>query len=104
MTYHLRNDIPLVEYEAGVERARTQEEYILSFFRSHSGERFTPFQVWQRLFTERVPITSIRRAITDLTTEGKLIKHEEDQRREMYGAVNCTWSFAGRMVQGELGL
>lgn len=55
-------------------KAKSQEDLILDYFqrRYHFGR--SPSQVQQRLGLQRVPITSIRRAMTNLTARGKLIK------------------------------
>lgn len=57
-------------------KASSQEQMILDFFRRHPGEMFTPSDIWVRLHSKmkRAPLTSIRRAITNLTGPGGLEK------------------------------
>ena len=69
-----------------------QEDLILEFFKKHKSLAFTPFEVWKSLFLETVPITSIRRGITNLTDSGHLIK-TESQKTEQYGKVNYLWQY-----------
>ncbi len=70
--------------------AKTQEEKILDFFRRNRTAH-TPFHV-QRKLMPNVPITSIRRAITNLTKQGYLRKTRL-QVEEVYGTVNYTWMY-----------
>ena len=54
-------------------RARSQQERILAFFCCYPGQYFTPFDI-QRRVLPGAPITSIRRAITNLQQAGQLDK------------------------------
>ena len=54
-------------------RAETQASIIHKYFRDNPRAELTPFEIKTTL-RMRAPITSIRRAITDLTNEGKLEK------------------------------
>lgn len=51
-------------------RADTQEALILDYFRRHVNCKFGPSHIYEH-FDRRWPITSIRRAITDLSKPGK---------------------------------
>lgn len=55
--------------------AMTQEELILAFFKARAGQLLTPEDALKAL-SPRTPITSARRAISNLTLEGHLIKTE----------------------------
>lgn len=73
-----------------------QSEKVLAFFKSHSNAVFTPFDI-KTAFDKmgyNYPITSIRRAITDLTIQGSLIMHPKEQMKQgAYGKPNHTWQF-----------
>ena len=84
-------------------KATTQSDRIYEFYKRHRGVPFSPSQVQAALAMHNVPITSIRRAITDLTNECKLIK-TEIKTQGMYGRDEYCWRLAGRMTQGELRL
>ena len=71
--------------------AATQQEKILQYFFFNSIYCFTPFEI-QEVLLPNTPITSIRRAITNLTTQGHLIK-EKEQKVEKYGVKNNYWAF-----------
>ena len=63
------------------ESNRTQTQIVLEYFESHPCETLGASEVWERLIASKqispkVPLTSIRRAITDLCSESKLIKSE----------------------------
>lgn len=56
-------------------RTRTQEEKIYSFFLTF-GEPLSPSMILDKM-SFNGPITSVRRALTNLTNEGKLTKLDE---------------------------
>ena len=59
----------LAEYQS---RAMTQEECVLAAMK-HIGSA-TASHLWRHNFSQKCPITSIRRALTCLTKEGLLVK------------------------------
>ncbi len=72
---------------------KSQEERILAIFKE-THKKMTPFEVhhkYSKLYKE-VPITSIRRAISNLTEENKLIKLPF-MRPEKYGKPNFEWAY-----------
>lgn len=73
----------------------TQEQKILDIFRQKgAGIAMTPFyvqEIYSKLY-RAVPITSIRRAITNLTEQNKLIKTDV-MRTEFFGKKNFTWKY-----------
>lgn len=77
----------LIEFE---NKAKNQEEIILDFFGHKFLHDFTPDEVLEQLGLENTPITSIRRAITNLTDRGKLIK-TNIQRTGKYGKPTYAW-------------
>ncbi len=78
------------ELENSRNNAKSQEEKILHFFRfQHRYSYLTPFEV-QYYVMPSVPITSVRRAMTNLTKKGYLRKMAT-QKRERWGKYNYTW-------------
>jgi hypothetical protein len=67
-------------------RALSQEDVIYRFFMDNPREELTAFEVKAKL-RMRSPITSIRRAITELTSKGRLEKLDKMKKGE-YGK-NC---------------
>jgi len=75
--------------------AKNQDEIILKFFEKNIGW-FTPYQVWKAIFTERPPLTSIRRSITTLTKNGKLQKSEATVVKDGgFGVPSHGWKLSG---------
>lgn len=64
------------------EKAMTQEKLIFKIFREHKS--LTASQCWKYYGTVLTPITSIRRGISNLCSEGKL-KRTEGKRIGLYG-------------------
>ena len=66
-----------------------QEKYILAFFK-HQENPQSPSMVYDA-FLKAWPITSVRRAITNLTTAGELVKTNSTVTG-MYGKPEHLWS------------
>ena len=69
-----------------------QEEDIIAVFTSRPGRKMTPFDI-QDDVGHHVPITSIRRAITDLTEKGLLSKSDV-MKLGRYGKMNHCWELS----------
>ena len=89
MSYYNTVGIKGEQLEGRKVRTHTQKEQIHAIFKG-AGE-LTPFDV-QKVFPQW-PITSIRRAISDLTKEGRLLK-TENRKKGDYGHENYTWKYA----------
>lgn len=63
---------------------------VLDFFKSHSYESYTAWEILKSLGINSVPITSIRRALTDLTTMGYLVR-TNIQRPGQYKEKSFCW-------------
>ena len=88
-TTHLRGD----ELKKRKISADGQCRAILDFFKGNPQGLFTPFEVQTYTGMEKTPITSIRRALNTLTSEGLIIK-TEIMRPGEYGMPNHTWKLA----------
>jgi len=71
------------------ENAKTQEETILRFFQKNPARSFTPYEV-HRALGLRAPITSVRRAMTNLADKGFLDRTKETRPGE-YDRSNYCW-------------
>lgn len=76
-------------------RAESQQDLILDYFRRRPGMAYSPSQVRDALNLTGAPITSIRRAITNLTSAGELEKTER-QVRGPYGRPEYQWRLTRR--------
>lgn len=88
---HFHNSIHIEgsELAGATARAKSQDGYILKLFKDKPFVKATASQVYQggikhRYWTDKTPITSIRRSLTTLTKSGKLIKTGE-QRKGPHG-------------------
>lgn len=76
-------------------KAERQEDVIMRLFRDVRG-CYGPSQVYDAVGAERRqwPMTSIRRAITNLTNDGKLEKMPKDVKIQgKYGAMEGMWRY-----------
>jgi len=67
-----------------------QEDVILRHFRQHAGILYTPSQINGLL--PQAPLTSIRRALSNLTADGFLVK-TAIKREGPYGRNEHTWMY-----------
>ena len=71
--YYNTNDETGTTLQQSRGNAKTQEGIILEFFTNNPNLQLSPFEISDTLELN-APITSIRRAMTNLTLEGKLKK------------------------------
>ena len=71
--------------------ARDQDEKILKFFQAHPGKVYTPWEVHEQVDSKML-IQSVRRTLTNLTKEGKLIL-TDIKKKERQGRNNNCWKF-----------
>ena len=97
--YHDTTDVgaELPRLEA---RARTQDQAVAALFRRYAPLSLSPSQAHKALCT-RAPLTSIRRAITNLTRDGVLVKTDQKSTGP-YGNVECRWVLKDAPAQGKL--
>ena len=87
--YHNTTHLTGEQLTREIVRTGTQNHKVLQWFRNHPGE-YTPSQVWRWMDLPNVPLTSIRRAITDLTFMGYL-ERTETMRDGLYGKPEGCW-------------
>jgi hypothetical protein len=87
--YHNTTDSHGAELARYERAAESQDERIVAIFRKHAPFGLTPSQVHRALATG-APITSIRRAISNLTDCGVLDKTRE-QVKGPYGRPEYRW-------------
>lgn len=85
------NSVPIKdeeELQVREKKSKSMEDHMLRHFRDHPYTSFTPHALWL-LCGEQYPLTSIRRAMTNLTKAGHLVVTGE-MRPGLYGVnVNC---------------
>ena len=84
------NTIGLTKEQLTQQRVKTgtQNHKVLQWFRNHPGE-YTPSQVWRWMDLPNVPLTSIRRAITDLTPD--YLEKTGTMKMGIYGKPEGCW-------------
>lgn len=103
LIFHDTVPLPDEEIPKAREMAKKQREYILMVFWHHPEINFTPVEVQAILIeSELCPnilLTSVRRSITDLTKEGRLIKCQWSESREgRYGKLNRCWRYSTEYI------
>jgi hypothetical protein len=68
---------------------KTQNESVLEFFQMHPDWKISPEPVHKCVFATTVPLTSIRRAITDLTDDGYLEKTHVKVKGQYGVPIHC---------------
>ena len=69
--------------------AKNQRDRILEFMKRSPDREFTPFEI-MRLVMPATPITSVRRAMTDLESDGEIFKTGNKSIGD-HGRTNNTW-------------
>jgi hypothetical protein len=91
MAYYNTTNLSGVDLKNSANSALKQEDRIHEFYKANANREITPFEVEQELYSHTtVPITSIRRAITNLTTDDKLIK-TSNTKQGPYGKPSYCW-------------
>ena len=81
-------------------KAGKQYDRVIDYFITHRGLNFTPSQVHTAIGGSS-PLTSTRRALSDLTADGRLFK-TSDQVRGPYGRAEHQWQLLERKLAGRL--
>jgi hypothetical protein len=89
MPYYNTTNITGVNLNAAWIQTARQEEIVLVLFEANPNRLFAPQDVHRHVLQD-CPLTSVRRAITDLTTKGKLFK-SDTQVKGLYGKPTFTW-------------
>ena len=71
-------------------KASSQDAKVLAWFRTYE-QSATPSKVWKLVFDNRVPLTSVRRSLSNLTASGDLVKTDQ-QKRGIYGRPEGVWA------------
>lgn len=100
MTYYNTNNETGETLLKSLVKAESQEDCILSYFKDGGGTFRAPHEL-EFLFGGEAPITSIRRALTNLEKSGKLIKLDL-MVMGTYGKMVHTWALASNQMELEL--
>jgi len=90
---HVRSFLPASDVRRLRVSGTRQADAILAYFQAHPGVALTPFEVWEGVAIA-CPVTSIRRALTNLSSQGLLVKDVDAGKRERFGTFNAAWRLA----------
>ena len=88
--FHNTTDLQGEDLKKRQIKAGSQNAEILTYFQLFPHHSFTPWELQQRMNIRHAPITSIRRAMTDLTKLGYLEKTSEKYPGP-YGDLCYAW-------------
>ena len=89
MTYYNTTNITGEQLKHAWADAKTQEDKIMVLFMKYPETLFMPFEVRGKVFDHNTPVTSVRRALTNLTDAGKLIKTGTQKSGEYEKQCHC---------------
>jgi len=94
MYYNTTNENGL-NYKSNLKQATNQEQLTLAVFQTYPNDNLSANDVWKFLIenetiNEQTPLTSIRRAISDLTNRNRLIKTD---KKVLGGAGRKTYTW-----------
>ena len=101
MSYYNTNNLTGFDLKEANRKASTQEDRILQFFERNQGIRYSPEEIQTYCQMATRPLTSVRRAITNLTNDGHLRK-TNDMKPGIYGKPVRTWEFSSGQNQREI--
>jgi len=108
-SYHDTVDERGKTLDAYEEKAVDQETVILEFFRRYPGLCYTPFEILNFCFGGKLnppPITSVRRAITNLEHKHRDqpfgVRKSTVKRKGEFGRNNFTWYYVPQLMQTKL--
>lgn len=89
MSYHNTTSLARPELEVATRNAKSQDDFVMKLFEDAPTVKASASQIFaggikHSYWTERTPLTSIRRSVTNLAKVGKLIKLDE-QRKGSFG-------------------
>tara|TARA_Y100000310_G_C20324661_1_gene642383 strand:- start:264 stop:593 length:330 start_codon:yes stop_codon:yes gene_type:complete len=89
------------ENKVSTNKAKKQKDEIFAIFR-HTLRPMTPAEIWESFGykNKNTPLTSIRRAITNLESEG-LLEKTDIQKPGVYGKLNYCWIYKQPIINDE---
>ncbi len=77
------------QLKKAIDTSKSQEDIVLALFKM--GSKFSPSQIY-KILDVKWPLTSVRRAISNLTYTGHLVKTEDKVLVE-YGSPEYVWKY-----------
>ncbi|MBU3681623.1 MAG: hypothetical protein FGM16_06765 [Flavobacterium sp.] len=92
-SYHNTNNLTGPDLFTAEKQCKNQEAQVMSVFENNPNSYLSVEQVWKIGNLQTKPITSIRRAITNLTTQG-VLKKTDNMIIGMYGKPIHLWKLS----------
>ena len=98
MQYHNTNGLIGNDLKHADQKAMTQEEWVLQHFKTYAYQKHSPFSVkraYDKAHGTDIPITSIRRAISNLSCNGGVLVCLKDlpKIKTIYGGYEYLWEY-----------
>ena len=89
------------DYKKSETKAKKQKDQIFAIYR-HTLRPMTPAEIWDGygFKNNNTPLTSIRRAITNLESEG-LLEKTDIQKPGIYGKMNYCWIYKEKVINSD---
>lgn len=101
--YYNTNNESGINLQKSESKALTQEDIILAYFEKHPNEMFPAHRILASCFFDSTPLTSVRRAITNLESDGKIeLMPNEYMVPGLFGKQVHVWRYIQQ--QGQLKL
>jgi len=92
MDYYNTTEIKETELHHIRSESRNQEDLVIKYMQLYPGRNWSPSEIWIEVFNRKEGIlNSVRRAITNLTSKGKIFKTNK-QREGPYGRPEYIWT------------
>lgn len=88
--YYNTNKLSGNDLKEATAKNLSQNQIVLAAFRKYPGAKLSPDFIWQRVFNQSIPITSVRRSLSTLTKAGRLRK-TDSMSIGFYGAPVHRW-------------
>ena len=97
MSYYNTNKLSGKDLETAINKAKSQEEQIKVFMKANSDKSYTPHDLQHDFIEYNIVffITSVRRALTNLTNDNILVKSDKTVITD-YGSRNHKWRYNGK--------
>ena len=93
MVYYNTTNLKGDELKTSQKKTASQEQKVLKIFNKYQIP-LSPTEVYRNFTSSNAPLTSIRRALSNLTRDGKLEKTSK-KKLGMYGKYEHCWKLAG---------
>lgn len=92
MSYYNTTNLIGEDLLAEINNAKSQEDKIALFFSNRAMQFYSPSDILELIFNNTVPLTSVRRALSDLTDQG-ILRKTDKLKPGLYGKPVHCWKY-----------